>query len=108
MTDALRYEWLRIRTIRSTWWLTGVTATIAIAVSFLIALGISAAFDGGSALQRDETALAAQIVVSQGSAFGEFGAPFLLPFVLVIIGCLFIITYFPMISLGLRDLAYPR
>lgn len=86
MTDAVRYEWLRIRTIRSTWWLTGVTATIAIAVSFLIALGISAAFDGGSALQRDETALAAQIVVSQGSAFGEFGAPFLLPYVLGMLG----------------------
>jgi TRAP-type C4-dicarboxylate transport system permease large subunit len=34
--------------------------------------------------------------------------PYLLPFVLVIIGCLALITYFPIISLGLRDLAYPR
>ncbi|MFO3796790.1 MAG: TRAP transporter large permease subunit, partial [Anaerolineales bacterium] len=31
----------------------------------------------------------------------------LLPFVLVIIACLALITYFPTISLGLRDLIYP-
>jgi len=32
--------------------------------------------------------------------------PYLLPFVLVIIGCLALVTYFPIISLGLRDLVY--
>jgi tripartite ATP-independent transporter DctM subunit len=32
--------------------------------------------------------------------------PYLLPFVLVILGCLAVITYFPAISLTLRDLAY--
>ncbi len=32
----------------------------------------------------------------------------LIPFVLVIFGCLMIITYFPMISLGLRDLVYAK
>jgi tripartite ATP-independent transporter DctM subunit len=32
----------------------------------------------------------------------------LVPFVLVVFGCLMIITYFPVISLGLRDLAYAR
>jgi ABC-2 type transport system permease protein len=25
MTDALRYEWVRLRTLRSTWWLTGLS-----------------------------------------------------------------------------------
>jgi len=32
----------------------------------------------------------------------------LVPFVLVVFGCLMIITYFPVISLGLRDLAYAK
>jgi C4-dicarboxylate transporter DctM subunit len=32
--------------------------------------------------------------------------PQLLPFVLVVVGCLAVITYFPIISLGLRDLVY--
>jgi len=34
--------------------------------------------------------------------------PRLLPFVLVILSCLMIITYVPQLSLGLRDLAYPE
>jgi C4-dicarboxylate transporter DctM subunit len=32
----------------------------------------------------------------------------LVPFVLVVFGCLMIITYFPMMSLGLRDLVYAK
>ena len=32
----------------------------------------------------------------------------LIPFVLVILGCLMVITYVPWISLALRDLAYAR
>ena len=32
----------------------------------------------------------------------------LMPFVLVVLGCLMVITYFPMISLGLRDLVYAK
>jgi C4-dicarboxylate transporter, DctM subunit len=30
----------------------------------------------------------------------------LLPFVAVVLGCLAIITYFPVLTLGLRDLVY--
>jgi len=29
MKDALRYEWMRLRTLRSTWWLTGLSLLIA-------------------------------------------------------------------------------
>jgi TRAP-type C4-dicarboxylate transport system permease large subunit len=32
----------------------------------------------------------------------------LIPFVLVIVGCLMLITYVPPISIGLRDLVYAR
>lgn len=34
--------------------------------------------------------------------------PRLLPFVLVVLGCLMVITYVPQLSLGLRDLVYPE
>lgn len=39
MTDALRYEWVRLKTLRSTWWLTGL-ALVATAVLALTALGL--------------------------------------------------------------------
>jgi TRAP-type C4-dicarboxylate transport system permease large subunit len=32
----------------------------------------------------------------------------LVPFVLVVFGCLMVITYFPIITIGLRDLVYAR
>ena len=34
--------------------------------------------------------------------------PHLLPFVLVVLGCLMVITYLPVLSLGLRDLVYSK
>ena len=34
--------------------------------------------------------------------------PYLLPFVLVVLGCLLVITYVPVLSLGLRDLVYHK
>ena len=36
MNDALRYEWARIRTIRSTWWLTGSALAVALLISVLL------------------------------------------------------------------------
>ena len=32
----------------------------------------------------------------------------LLPFILVVLGCLMVITYVPVISIGLRDLVYAK
>ena len=87
MTGALRYEWMRIRTIRSTWWLTGITATLAIGISFLIALGLSIAFQSQSPPPESEMGILAQVVVSHASVYGELGgAPFLLPYVLGMLG----------------------
>ena len=40
MKDALRYEWVRLRTLRSTWWLTGLSLLIA-GLLGLSALGLS-------------------------------------------------------------------
>lgn len=39
MTGALRYEWMRLRTLRSTWWLTGLSLLIA-GLLGLFALGL--------------------------------------------------------------------
>jgi hypothetical protein len=38
MSDALRYEWTRIRTVRSTYWLIGLALIISMAIAFIIAL----------------------------------------------------------------------
>ena len=38
MSDALRFEWVRIRTLRSTYWLTGLGIVITAGIAFIIAL----------------------------------------------------------------------
>jgi ABC-2 type transport system permease protein len=38
MADALRYEWMRIRTLRSTYWLVGLAILLSAAVAFIIAM----------------------------------------------------------------------
>lgn len=38
MTDALRYEWMRIRTLRSTYWLIGLGILVTAAIAFIVAL----------------------------------------------------------------------
>ena len=39
MTDAIRYEWVRIRTIRSTWWLSVIALVFGVGLSTLVAMG---------------------------------------------------------------------
>ena len=41
MIDALRYEWVRISTIRSTYWLTGLALAFALGVSVAVAWGFA-------------------------------------------------------------------
>ena len=38
MTDALRYEWMRIRTLRSTYWLIGLGILVTAVIAFIVAL----------------------------------------------------------------------
>ena len=45
MSDALRYEWVRLRTVRSTWSLTALTVLLTGAVALLIALGVRSSRD---------------------------------------------------------------
>ena len=83
MRAALAYEWVRVRSIRSTWWLTG----IAVAIGLLIALGFAW---GGAAEIADQPRPTAQdrtllgpLLVSSAAAVG---APCLIGFVLAMIG----------------------
>lgn len=41
MIDALRYEWFRLRSVRSTFWLVGMALTLVVGLGALIAWGIS-------------------------------------------------------------------
>jgi hypothetical protein len=38
MSDALRFEWVRLRTIRSTWWLIGCGLALNATIALLLAL----------------------------------------------------------------------
>ena len=84
MTDALKYEWMRIRTIRSTWWLTILAIAFGTAMAFLVSWGISESFksDQGRPPARDIKVLAPMIV----GHFSGDGAPFFLPFFMAMIG----------------------
>ncbi|HSE71744.1 MAG TPA: ABC transporter permease [Nocardioidaceae bacterium] len=83
MSDALRYEWLRLRTIRSTWWLTGLAIAFGAGIAFLVSWAVSASFDSGVAPRGRELERVAPTIVGQ---FAGDGAPFFLPYFLAIIG----------------------
>jgi ABC-2 type transport system permease protein len=78
VTDALRYEWMRLRTIRSTYWILGVALVFQIALSFLIAwqLPESGPLAGG------ENAFS--ILVTVGASLGV--APLAIAYVLGLLG----------------------
>ena len=83
MTDALRYEWMRIRTIRSTWWLTAVTVLTGTAFALLISWGISESFGSDAAPRPGELKILTPMIVGH---FSGDGAPFFVGFVIAMLG----------------------
>ena len=81
MRDALAYEWTRIRTIRSTWWLTAIAVVVGIGISALFSWAIDREFADGGPSELD---LLGPAVVTQLAATGE--VPSVVSFVLAIIG----------------------
>lgn len=67
MRDALRYEWTRITTLRSTWWLTGGAVLLGTAVAVLIALAARSQI-GDTGPSAEEARQLPSVVVSQGSS----------------------------------------
>ncbi len=82
MRDALRYEWMRIRTVRSTYWLTGAVLAIAALTGFLVALAVRASGEDASA---DEIAELGPWI---GTQFAAAGSPYFVAYLLAIIGIL--------------------
>lgn len=82
MIAALRYEWVRIRTIRSTYWLSVIALVFGIGLAFLASMGTSFAFDSphppsGSDVENLGPAIATQ--------FAVFGAPYFVAYILAMI-----------------------
>jgi len=71
MTDALKYEWTRLRTLRSTWWLLGTSVAVSVLVAALFAQFVDAP-EGSLVLAL--TGLASQAIPITGILMGLVGA----------------------------------
>src|SRR5215208_7524062 len=83
MRAAFAYEWVRIRTIRSTWWLTGLALAFGIGISWLFSWAIAHEFSTTGVHADDLDGLGAG-VVTQLAASGEI--PSIVCFILAILG----------------------
>ena len=83
MIDALRYEWARIRTIRSTWWLTGSALGVALLISVLLGWVGHHEFSRNGA-SADEVEGFGPFLVTQFAASGAI--PSLVGFLVAMIG----------------------
>jgi ABC-type transport system involved in multi-copper enzyme maturation permease subunit len=83
VNDALRYEWTRLRTIRSTWWLTGSAIVVALLVAVLLGWAGHYDFSRHGASQQDIEDFGAYLV-TQFSATGQ--VPSLVGFLATMIG----------------------
>jgi ABC-type transport system involved in multi-copper enzyme maturation permease subunit len=83
--DALRYEWVRIRTIRSTYWLTGLALAFSIAVAVAVAWAMRAAIGTEDAPSSEDLA---EVGGWLGTQFARAGAPYFAAYLLAMIGIL--------------------
>lgn len=83
MREALAYEWTRIRTLRSTWWLTGLAVVLGVGITTLFSWAVHHDFsqDGGD---PDDLDILGQIAVTQLAASGAI--PSVICFVLAMLG----------------------
>lgn len=83
MRAAFAYEWVRIRTIRSTWWLTGLALVLGIGVSTLFSWAFHHDFTH-SGVSSEDLDLLAPAVVTQLAATGHI--PSIVCFILAMLG----------------------
>lgn len=83
MVNALRYEWTRIRTIRSTWWLSVIAVGFGVGLSLVAAIGTSVAFDSGHPPQARDVATMGPAITTQ---FAVLGAPYFVAYILAMVG----------------------
>jgi ABC-2 type transport system permease protein len=82
MTDAIRYEWTRIRTIRSTYWLSAIAVLFGVGLSFLVAMGTHFSFDSSQPPSRGDLRGFGAGVATQ---FAWFGVPYFVGYILAMI-----------------------
>ncbi len=75
MTGALRYEWMRIRTIRSSYWMAALAIALTFGITFLMAATISAA-DLGSDFDFDQVTTYIVLAGASGPIIPVMAAPF--------------------------------
>jgi ABC-type transport system involved in multi-copper enzyme maturation permease subunit len=83
MRSAFAYEWVRIRTIRSTWWLTALAVGLGVGISTLFSWAIHHDFSTSGMSHSDLEGLG-PAVVTQLAASGQI--PSVVCFVLAILG----------------------
>ena len=83
MIDALRYEWVRIRTIRSTYWITGVAILLPVLLSFLVAMASSFAAKNEDTPSVDELTFLLPALATQ---FASLQGPYMVAYIATIIG----------------------
>lgn len=83
MRAALAYEWMRIRTIRSTWWLTGLALVLGVGISTLFSWAVHHDFTTSGVTRSDLDGLG-PIITTQLAASGQI--PSVVCFVLAILG----------------------
>ncbi|MGD9959152.1 hypothetical protein [Nocardioides sp.] len=83
MTAALRYEWTRIRTIRSTWWLTVMAVVVGVGISTLFSWAMHHEFSRFGTDREDLNGLGAA-VLTQLAATGQI--PSVVSFILAMLG----------------------
>jgi ABC-2 type transport system permease protein len=83
MIAALRYEWVRIRTIRSTIWLSLIALVFGIGLSFLISMGTSFSFASTNPPAPQDIEAMGPGVVTQ---FASMGAPYFVAYIVAMIG----------------------
>jgi len=70
MRSALAYEWTRLRTLRSTWWITGLTLVLGVGISTLFSWAIQHEFATNGTSSEDLDQLG-PVVVTQLAATGQ-------------------------------------
>ena len=82
MRAALAYEWTRIRTIRSTYWLSVIALVFGVGLSFLVAMGTHFTYGGPS---EPTPADLRGIGPGLATQFAVFGVPYFVAYILAMI-----------------------
>lgn len=86
MTEALRYEWRRITTLRSTWWISLGAFGLGVGLTFLVAMALrlSGAEVVAGTLGEEDSLIAVEMLMTQFSNFDPMF--YLVAYVVVILG----------------------